>query len=428
MHAQNNLIVTLISSLRFQVLSKRCIDVNRESKPTIVFYAAHSTSLLLECWDFLKDRAECYWVTPHPNVYAELKSVGCQNIVNEQQFDLVRAFIGKSFRKINSFLPDAHERYVRNTIQIIESVDPDIVITNTVYLLKKYIPNNPRTIKVQLFHSVPYKTHIILPEALDYDLILLPGEYHRKTFIDRFNLKDATKLQSVGWPRTDKLITQPLSDDQKKSLLKQYNLDPELQTVSYAPTWNAFYDKGLFPRSFGHLAKAFEDFCREMMKLNINLVIRLHPGSHKLIEKENLNSIARKYNVCLFYKKQITHLDNTVYDFLSITDILVSDMSGIITDFMVLNRPIIYIEPEVDSEGKKIDWDINDLPKDFRAGPVVDSMDDLISSVKQALEDPYKYKLKREETLKKIFYKLDGFSSERAANAILQYYRNFTRQ
>ena len=96
---------------------------------------------------------------------------------------------------------------------------------------------------------------------------------------------------------------------------------------------------------------------------------------------------------------------------------------------MVLNRPIIYIEPELNRyiEGKQINWQETDLSKEFRAGAVVDSMDDLISNVKQSLNGTDEYKFMREEILQKLFYKLDGFASQRAANTILEYYDQFRK-
>ncbi|MFH1581670.1 MAG: CDP-glycerol glycerophosphotransferase family protein [Pseudomonadota bacterium] len=312
--------------------------------------------------------------------------------------------------------------------ELIEGLAPDIVISNTTLVLAKYVPSNPRTMKVQIFHSVPYKNYIIVPETLAYDLVLLPGKYHKNTLVERFKVEERNKLKAVGWPRTDNFFNHRLSPKEKNDLMKKFDLDPALKTVLYAPTWDAFHEKGLFPRSFGPVAEAFDRFCRELKKFNVNLVMKLHPYAHKLIEHSGLHEIADKYKVCLAYKKPTRCLDRAVKDFLFITDVLISDVSGIITDFMVLNRPIVYIEPDVDPEGNKINWCETDLPKEYRAGEIVNSMDGLIQGVKRSLKNPDEYKPQRQDTLQKLFFKLDGHSSERAASEILSSYNEFIKE
>ena len=54
---------------------------------------------------------------------------------------------------------------------------------------------------------------------------------------------------------------------------------------------------------------------------------------------------------------------------------MISDLSGIITDYMVLDRPIIYIEPDENLDA----WEDSDMPKSFRAGHVVTSLDEIIN-------------------------------------------------
>jgi len=77
--------------------------------------------------------------------------------------------------------------------------------------------------------------------------------------------------------------------------------------------------------------------------MDVNLMIKLHPLSHKLIRDVRLHRIAEKYNVHLAYKNATGHLDSLGEYYLWSTDILISDVSGVIIDFMVLDRPIVYI-------------------------------------------------------------------------------------
>ena len=50
------------------------------------------------------------------------------------------------------------------------------------------------------------KKYFFYEPVLDYDLILLPGPYHKEEFVKRFNLqKDDKRFKVVGWPSTDDL-------------------------------------------------------------------------------------------------------------------------------------------------------------------------------------------------------------------------------
>ena len=61
--------------------------------------------------------------------------------------------------------------------------------------------------RIQTFHSVPIKKYAFYEPVLNYDLILLPGQYHKNEFIKRFSLKENDeRLKVVGWPRVDDLI------------------------------------------------------------------------------------------------------------------------------------------------------------------------------------------------------------------------------
>jgi len=66
------------------------------------------------------------------------------------------------------------------------------------------------------------------------------------------------------------------------------------------------------------------------------------------------------------------------------------------------------------------------LPREFRAGEVVNSMDKLIEGVKKSLKNPDEYEFKRKEILRKLFYKLDGQASKRASDTILNCYKEFS--
>ncbi|MBP7088325.1 MAG: CDP-glycerol glycerophosphotransferase family protein [Candidatus Omnitrophica bacterium] len=391
------------------------------SKPKlrVVFFASHSTTLLRQYWEQLKDKVECFWMTANSDVYAELQKAAYPNIVFKSLYspEFKPLILYKILRRIKQRLASIFfKRLIQKTIN---ALMPNIIISNTTLILSDYFSS---AMKVLVFHSVPYKKYIIIEETLKYNLALLPNEYCKNEIIKRFKTDNTDKLRVVGWPRIDDFINNKFTKDDRDNFAKKIGLNLQLKNVLYAPTWDSFHDNGLFPKSFGNVIDAFEEFCKELKKLNINLIIRLHCLAHKLIADNRLLQIADKYNVCFVNGRIGGYLDNLIEHFLWITDVLISDISGTATDFMTLNRPIVYIEPD----NKDFSWQTADLPKEYRAGVVANSLSQLIEGVKESLNNPERYKSQREELLKKIFYRPDGSSSKRAADEILSYYQEFS--
>ena len=135
-----------------------------------------------------------------------------------------------------------------------------------------------------------------------------------------------------------------------------------------------------------------------------------------LTDKKEFIDIAKKYKV-LWQTTFTSNFRNDPNEFLWITDILISDLSGIITEFMVLDRPIIYIEPHENPSP----WTNSDMPKNFRAGYIVKCIEKLFASIDDSISNPKKFSKNRKEIIKKIFFNLDGKSSHRACEAVLSF-------
>ena len=87
---------------------------------------------------------------------------------------------------------------------------------------------------------------------------------------------------------------------------------------------------------------------------------------------------------------------------------------------MVLDRPVIYIDPD-----KSIDpWNDCDISKDFRAGHIIKTLEELLEAIDDSILYPRRYREKRKEFLSKIYYCLDGKSTNRAVEAILDFAAN----
>ncbi|QZA89095.1 CDP-glycerol glycerophosphotransferase family protein [Salinarchaeum sp. IM2453] len=104
-----------------------------------------------------------------------------------------------------------------------------------------------------------------------------------------------------------------------------------------------------------------------------------------------------------------------VNELLAITDILVTDYSSIYKDFMLVDRPMIFIPYDYDEykteKGLLYDY-FDTIP-----GPAVDSQKDFLNEVESAIKnDPYEDK--RQERCEVIHKHRDNQSSDRVAELI----------
>ena len=369
-----------------------------------VGFLAYSNVLLEKYWNKLKDKADCWWGVPEERLYNYLKENNVKNVVYHHEEHVTDHSVELANKYISVDPVGTLEK-------IVEEINPDIWIADTSNNLN-FVPNEAYW--VQTFHSLPIKKHFFFRPVLEYDLLLLPGEYHKEELIKRLDLsQDDERLKVVGWPRVDGLI-KGIYD--REFIMNEVNLDPGKKTVMYAPTWGWGHgNDSLFARWFGRETEIFENLCQEVTSQGFNFIVRLH---HLSLQNNNeeLQEIAEKYNV-LLQVSEVSNFQEDPNEFLWITDILISDLSGIIAEFMVLDRPIIYIDPDESIEP----WSDSDMPEHFRTGHVVKTPEELSAAIKDSALCPERYSGERKSLISKLYCNLDGKAMDRATDAILDF-------
>ena len=166
--------------------------------------------------------------------------------------------------------------------------------------------------------------------ALDYyDSILLSG--------GDFQVEAVRKLEKVRNLKEKKLFTAgcPYLDDYAKKMALQAEPETHIFTVLVSPSWG----------KSALLSKYGEKLLDGLVKTGWNVIVRPHPQS--LISERDLID-----RLSLRYKDD----SNFEWDFerenlpsISKADIMISDFSGIIMDYMFLRiRPVIYVAQNID--------------------------------------------------------------------------------
>ena len=168
--------------------------------------------------------------------------------------------------------------------------------------------------------------------------------------------KNQIKIETL----TNKL-NREISDSFNKKFMKIYNLrfaeyeikkaekakilteigikNTKLKTVLYAPTWRF---------GNGTLRKYFHRFAKEITQ-EFNLIIRPHFHEAKLIPQYRL--WAKIINIKNIYFSNPSNLskNDTFRDFIA-SDILLSDTSAVLYEYLITKNPIIIVNPNYDKQ------------------------------------------------------------------------------
>lgn len=204
-------------------------------------------------------------------------------------------------------------------------------------------------------------------------------------------------VHSIGSPRTDKLIDPA---GQQGSFREFIDIPPQIPIILYAPTWQQD-DRGRTLIPFGQseegFLQQFDAFCKEH---DCCLVFRSH---------QNTSFTARALDRVIFCpQSDYPDTEGILLD----TDVLISDWSSIVFDFIVLDRPTLFLDvPHPFAKGCT-------LGPEYRFGHIARSMDETVRALKTYIHDPKQYLHEygdKHRSVKELVYDqhADGRASER---------------
>lgn len=223
------------------------------------------------------------------------------------------------------------------------------------------------------------------------------------------------RYRVTGMPRNDLLFL----TDGKKNLAEKMTDSCGKKIVMYMPTFRAIMDGGITANGsdegylffwkdfdFGKL----EQFCA---KNNIFFVFKLHPSDASKVREVAVQS---RY-IDILTDDMLG--DKCTYEFLNAADVLVTDYSSVYFDYLLLDRPIIFTDCDVDSYTENRGLMLE--PLDFwRPGPVVNRMEDLLKTLEESLYGQDEYHLARERLMPFVHHYRDAGSTQRLFDLLLE--------
>ena len=200
------------------------------------------------------------------------------------------------------------------------------------------------------------------------------------------------RIWITGMPRYDYLLSE---NNISAELLKKHSYLNQ-KVILYAPTWRDGSHTQFIP---------FDDFNLELLdkfltENNIHLLIRGHK------ESVNRKSIDRNHN--LFSLERVIKAEQNLFpdvtELLPFVDILITDYSSILVDFLLFNRPIAFIPYDLEeyNRNKGLLLDFNQ----YTPGKKFYSMSDFILGM-QAYIDDSKLDSEWRKDVKKLYHKYE---------------------
>lgn len=189
----------------------------------------------------------------------------------------------------------------------------------------------------------PHYLKMAKSESKNITVLLSTAKYATQIFKRAFWYDG--EIFEVGAPRCDLLVNQP--EALKNKIKDKLGLDNTKKIVLYAPTFRKGHSLDCYDINFGQLIAGVES--------QWIVLTRLHPHLQNFAE-----NLFGKYP----FVKDVTNYDD-LQEILLITDVLISDYSGLIFDYALTRRPCLLYTPDLEeycSKDRRLYFDIDKLP------------------------------------------------------------------
>ncbi len=219
--------------------------------------------------------------------------------------------------KISNDFPFKNEKNT-SSISDLERYGSDVI-----FVPGNEVPHYLRGLKVQIFHGLAgeKKGHFRIRHY--FDLYLTQGPYFTKKFNELKSIHKDFDVIETGWPKLDIYGTNKfIYDEDKNNLLEKFKAK---KIILYAPTFSPKLTSAPYLTEEIKALSKNKDFL---------ILMKFHP-----LMDENWLAV---------YKEIADKTDNIIFEteknivkFLLMADVLVSDTSSVIYEFLLLDKPVV---------------------------------------------------------------------------------------
>lgn len=228
-------------------------------------------------------------------------------------------------------------------------------------------------------------------------MLLVPGPLHRRRLQDNVFIP----IKLTGFIKSDQLFGPKAQT--REQFCSRMGIDPAKRIVLFAPTYNP-------ELSAMH---CLQEGIRKVADKDTVLLIKLHNMTEDRFKELYANIAAANPNI--FY------LEDADYSgMMHAADLMISDVSSIFIEFLLLDKPVIlFNNPRLKEFPLYREQDIEYMTRD--AAVLVDSLETLRQAVLAELAQPQRRSEIRKRYAMALDHGRDGRSAERAGQAILEW-------
>lgn len=259
---------------------------------------------------------------------------------------------------------------------------------------------------VNLWHGIPYKLIGKLDgQAGRVDtMVVATSELTQDIFAKSFGI-ETSRVAITGQARTDRLFVE------NRQALRQRvfpGVDQNTKIFLWLPTYRTTQYSG--GRTDGnHFDNVFncsefdqDEFNRYLVSHNSICFVKPHPMALQQRPTQNSNLVYVDEN---WLQEQCM----TLYQFAGLSDCLISDISSIIVDFMLLDRPIVLMFEDIKEYESSRGFSFNPIA-DWLPAPVALNFGSFMDEVDAVVRGEDLHRAKRNE-LKSVFFEFDDAGS-----------------
>ena len=247
------------------------------------------------------------------NPYAFAILAPLRDVLTKKDYDFIWFLPEKLFTEF----PFKEEKHTTD-INVIDAYKSDVILVPG-----NEVPHYLRGLKVQVFHGLAgeKKGHFRIRHY--FDLYLTQGPYFTKKFNELRKIHKDFDVIETGWSKLDIYSNNKSELHKEKDVLKSNHKADKI--VLYAPTFSPSLTSAPF------LKKEIQNLAANTSYL---ILLKFHDLISEKLRSE-YKSIANKYDNIIFLEER------NILKYLIIADIMISDTSSVVFEFLLLNKPVI---------------------------------------------------------------------------------------
>lgn len=276
-----------------------------------------------------------------------------------------------------------------------------------------YFRKRPGQVYLQTWHGTPLKrignhvpqANLSLPyrqlmqrESRYWDFLLAQNDYAAEVLAEAFDYSG--EVLNVGYPRNDVLAGSE-ADMRRLSVRNRFGFEPYHFVVLYAPTWR---DNLSGARGYGRVNHLDSKLIRKLLGESARLILRGHHNTARDLADRQANVI------------DATHYPD-INDLLLASDLLITDYSSVMFDYVVTGKPIVFLTPDLEEYRDQTRGFYMDL-EEIAPGPVCRTNEELSSVLLRLGEVVETYSGRYREFTKRFASRDDGAAAVRVVDAI----------